>query len=202
MPAPEEIIAHLSGLYARYGYEIMFVGAALEALIIINFFIPGALAVAFGAIFARNGTLDLTTVILVASTGAMVGYIIDFFLGYFGFGKIVERFGNQGILAKARSQVESSGVRSISLGFFHPNLGSLVALAAGTLKMKFTRFVILSFLSTLAWVSLWAVLIFSLGEVFLLIITKYMFVVVTLIASIWILVFLYGKSNKYSKGDR
>jgi len=188
MPSPEQLVEHLGSLYSRYGYEIIFVGAALEALVIINFFIPGALVVAFGAIFARSGQIDLSLVLLAGSTGAMVGFILDYLLGYFGFGVILEKFSKNGLLNRAKYQVEKSGVRSFGLGFFHPNVGSLVSLAAGAIKMRFISFLILAYLSTLAWASLWALLIFSLGEIFLVILTKYFFILVILVVSVWILV--------------
>lgn len=196
IPTSDEIISHLAGLYERFGYEVIFFGAALEALVVVNLFVPGSVAVAFGAIFARSGQVDLTWAVLAASLGAIIGYIIDFLLGYFGFGKIVKRLNYGGFLAKTRSQIEKNDMATFILGFIHPNVGSLIAFAAGTLRSSLSTFLILSTLSTFAWVSFWAILVFALGDVFLIILTKYIWVVVLLVLSIWVLTTLYGKAKE------
>lgn len=195
IPSSAEIISHFAALYERFGYEIIFLGALLESLIVINFFVPGALTVALGAIFARSGQLDLAIAVLVASSAAMIGFIIDFILGYFGFGEIIKKLGYSSALQKVKRQIEKSGIKSFSLGFIHPNIGSLVSLAAGTLKIRFSTFVVLGFLSTIAWVSFWGLLIFSFGDIFLLILTRYVYVVVLLVLSVWILTIIYGRSK-------
>ena len=196
IPTSEELISRLAGLYERFGYEVIFIGAALEALVVINLFVPGSVAVAFGAIFARSGQVDLTWAVLAASLGAIVGYTADFIFGYFGFGKMVKRLDYGGILTKARVQIEKNDTAAFILGFIHPNVGSFISFAAGTLRSSFTTFLILATLSTFAWVSFWAILIFALGDVFLIVLTKYIWVVVLLVLSIWVLSGLYGKRKE------
>lgn len=195
IPSSEELISHLASLYERFGYEVIFIGAALEALVVVNLFVPGSVAVAFGAVFARSGQVDLTLAVLAGTFGAMVGFIIDFLLGYLGFGRIIKRLGYGNLIGKARIQIEKYRVKTFILGFIHPNIGSFISLAAGTLKIGLARFLVLSSLSTLAWVSLWGILVFALGEVFLIILTKYVWVVILLVLSVWILSSLYGKTK-------
>ena len=196
IPTSEELISHLAGLYERFGYEVIFIGAMLEALVVINLFVPGSVAVAFGAIFARSGQVDLTWAVLAAALGAIVGYTLDFILGYFGFGRIVKRLDYGGVLAKISRQVEKNDVTTFILGFIHPNIGSFISFAAGTLRTSFITFLILSILCTFAWVSFWAILVFALGDVFLIILTKYIWVVVLLVLSIWLLSSLYGRAKE------
>lgn len=193
IPSSEELIAHLASLYERFGYEVIFIGAMLEALILVNLFVPGSVAVAFGAVFARSGQVDLTSAVLAAAAGAIFGFIIDFSLGYFGFGKIIKRLGYGNFINRAKIQIEKYGVKTFILGFIHPNIGSFISLAAGTLKSSFIPFLVLSALSTLAWVSFWGIVVFALGEVFLIILTKYIWVLILLVLSAWILSSLYGK---------
>lgn len=199
LPTSEDLVAHLSSLYERFGYELIFIGATLEALVMVNFFVPGAVAVAFGAVFARSGQLDLTYAVLAAVSGAILGFIIDFILGYFGFGEILKRLGYGNFLTQAREAIEYSGIRTFGLGFIHPNIGSFVSLAAGTLKMRFINFLIFTALSTLIWVSFWGILVFALGEVFLVILTKYIWVLILLVLSAWILTTMYGSIKKTQK---
>ena len=200
IPSSGELIDHLGSLYERFGYEVIFIGAMLEALVLVNLFVPGSVAVAFGAIFARSGQVDLTYAVLAAAMGAIFGFIIDFIVGYFGFGTLVQRSGYGNFIEKAKNQIKKYGVKTFILGFIHPNIGSFVALSAGILKLPFLTFLVLTFLSTLAWVSLWGLLVFALGEVFLIILTKYIWVLVLLVLSVWILSILYGKSKRESSG--
>lgn len=195
IPSSEELIGRLASLYERFGYEVIFIGAVLEALILVNLFVPGSVAVAFGAIFARSGQVDLTYAVIAAALGAIFGFLADFAIGYFGFGVLIKRFGYGTFIEKAKNQIRKYGVKTFILGFIHPNIGSFVALAGGALKMNFLTFFVLSSLSTLAWVSFWGILVFALGEVFLIILTKYIWVLILLVLSVWVLSSLYSRQS-------
>lgn len=193
IPTIAEIMSHFAQLYQSYGYEIIFVGALLEALILVNFFIPGATAVALGAIFARSGHIDLSLVITCAVLGGMFGYTLDFILGYFGFGEIIKKLGYGKFLDKARNQIQHASARTFGLGFIHPNIASFLSLAAGTSKIKLLDFLVPSFLATIAWVSIWGLLIYALGEIFLTILTRYTAILAITIVSIWVLFTFYER---------
>ncbi|MDO8619628.1 MAG: DedA family protein [Candidatus Daviesbacteria bacterium] len=190
---PAQIISHFDSLYARYGYELIFLGAFLESLAVINFFVPGATIVVLGAVFARTGSVELTYAILVASLGSMVGFSIDYLLGTFGISEIINKLGYGSALNKAKNQINRSQVRTFALGFIHPDLGSFVSVAAGVLKISYKNFVVLAGLSTLTWTSLWGLLIFAFGKVFLVILTKYTSVLVILVLSIWLILTWYER---------
>lgn len=193
---PEQIISHFASLYARYGYEIIFIGALLEALVVINFFVPGVTIVILGAVFARAGQVHLTYGILAAATGSILGFMIDYALGYFGFYHIINRLGYSSALSKAKNQLDRSAVRTFALGFIHPDIGSFIATAAGVIRMSFINFLVLTVFSTLAWMSLWGLLVFAFGRVFLTILTKYTLVLVILVFSAWILLTIYENSKE------
>lgn len=193
-PTGQALVDYLSAIYGRFGYEIVAIGAALESLILINFFTPGILAVAMGAIFAKTGELDLTLAILSAAGGTLFGYTIDYLLGKFGFANLFSQKGYQQ-LEEAKEKLAKLDLKTISLGFIHPNIGAFVSLAAGALKMNFKSFFILAALSTLIWYSLWGLLIFALGNVFLNIFGKYGVMLFVMVGSIWILIILFGQRN-------
>lgn len=195
LPSSKDFVSQLSSLYGRYGYEIVFLGSMLEALVVINFFAPGAVAMGLGAVFARSGQLDLTLAILAAVLGAIIGYTLDFILGLWGFSAFLEKSDFGKALGKVRNRLEKSKMRSLSLGFIHPNIGSFGALAAGTLKMHFIKFLPVAAFSTIFWYSLWGILVFVLGEVFLIILTKYAFLLILLALSVWILKILFNKKD-------
>lgn len=192
-PSGKELVDYLQTLYGRFGYEIIVIGSLFEALALINFFVPGVLAVGFGVVFARIGNLDLTWVILAACGGAILGYTLDFLLGKFGLGQIFQRMGYKENIERAKLLVEKFDWKTFILGFVHPNIGAIVALTAGTLKMDFKKFLILASLATLVWYILWGLLIFALGKVFLTIFSKYVSMLFMLVGAVWILAILYGR---------
>lgn len=194
-PTGQALVDYLALIYGRFGYEIVAIGAALEALVLINFFTPGILAVAMGAIFAKTGELDLTLAILSAAAGTLSGYMVDYLLGKFGFANLLTKKGYHQ-LEQAKNRIEKLDLKTISLGFIHPNIGAFVSLAAGALKMNFKSFFILAALSTLIWYSLWGLLIFALGDVFLNIFGKYGVMLLVLVSSIWILIIIFGHRKK------
>lgn len=195
LPQSSDLASYLSSIYGRYGYEIVFLGSLLEAVVVVNFFVPGAAAMGLGAVFARSGELDLIWAILTAVTGATVGYALDFILGFWGFSAILEKTSFGRDMVKMRAGLDRSKMRTLSLGFIHPNIGSFGALAAGTLKMHFIKFLPIAAFSTIFWYSLWGILVFVLGEVFLIILTKYAFLLILLALSVWILKILFNKKD-------
>lgn len=203
-PTGKTLVDYLASIYGRFGYEIVIIGSFLEALMVINFFIPGVAAVGLGVIFAKAGELDLTLAIILAVIGALTGYMLNYSLGRFGFGELLDSIGYEEAINKAEAQIEQSGLKAFSLGFIHPNIGALIAFAAGTLRVNFKTFLLLALLSTTVWYIIWGLLIFALGEVFLTIFNRYVVILFMLVGAIWILGILYGgrKSNIKNKNAK
>lgn len=195
-PTGEALVSYLASIYGRFGYEIVAIGSAFEALILINFFTPGILAIALGVIFAKAGELDLTLAIFVASGGTLIGYMLDFLLGRFGFANLLAKMGYHKLVEEAKIKIEKLDLKTLSLGFIHPNIGAVVSLMAGALRMDFKNFFVLALLATLIWYSLWGLLIFATAGVFLTVFTKYTLMLFLLVSSIWILIMLFGQRRR------
>lgn len=173
LPTSEELLTLFSKYYATYGYEILFVAALLESLVLINLFAPGQVALALGIVFSRTGETQLPLVILAVSCGVIVGFIIDYLVGYYGFGDVLKHFGQGSVFDKAKKELKKNGGRSIFISFINPNLGAYMSLAAGASKLEITMFGLIALFSILFWVIAWSLLIYSLGDVVLVIIKKY-----------------------------
>jgi membrane protein DedA with SNARE-associated domain len=196
IPTTDELISTFSVLYARFGLEIIFVSAFLESLVIVTYFVPGSFALALGVIFARTGETELVSVIAVALIGATLGYQLDYLLGSYGFGEIFKKIGYQNLLDTAKSKLNRFGKRGLIIGFVHSNLGSLVSFAAGATGYPWWRFTLICFFATLFWATLWAIIIYSLGEIFLDLLKKYSFLLFVLSAALLVLVNLWkGKKE-------
>ncbi len=181
VPTSAELVNDFQALYLKYGYEIIFIAAFLESLILINLFVPGGGAMALGAVFARTGQTQLIWVILAGGTGAICGYIIDYILGYYGFADILKKAGYNNLLNEAKNKLNKFGKRGLILGFINPNIASFLALAAGTTNFNKKYFVILAICATFFWGTLWASLVYTLGDIFLDFFKNYSFLLIILI---------------------
>jgi len=175
---------------------MIFIGAFLESLVLINFLVPGVVAIGLGAVFARVGELNLGYGILAATAGCVLGYIIDYGVGSLGIGEILKRVSSQKFLNDTKRKVEKYALISFVLGFIHPNTGAFMSVAVGASKITFKTFFVLATLSTLVWMSLWGILIFAFGELFLIILTKYVFAITVFLISAWLLVLILKKKDK------
>ncbi len=196
IPTSAELVATFGELYARYGYGIIFLAAALESLVIASFFVPGMIAIALGAVFARLGQVELPFVVAFAAMGATTGYIMDFILGYLGFSDIIKKLGYGGIVSRTRKQLIHSRSGTWILGFAHPNVAAFLSVAAGTVGMNFFRFLTIASLSAFVWATIWGVAIYSIGDVVLTILTKYSFLLVIAIVAGLILSRFFMKEEK------
>ncbi len=178
VPTGQELINDFSSIYARFGYYIIFISALLEALVVLNFFVPGLLGMSMGALFARTGHTQLSLVILTASLGLIIGYNIDFLLGRFGFSKVIRKIGYGRLIDIAHQKLTAYKNRSLLIGFIYPNIAAFLSFVAGTTKHSFTVFFLLSIIGTLFWVSLWAALIYLSGDIFLKLFTNYFYILI------------------------
>src|SRR5262245_10076061 len=81
----------LHQLYEHYGYLLVFLGALGENTALLGFVLPGGSLALLGAFYARQGTLNLGLVILLAWLGTVIGYSADYALGRYVYGRIEPR---------------------------------------------------------------------------------------------------------------
>lgn len=173
LPTPDELLNFFAEYYARYGYEIIFIAALLESLVVINLFTPGQVALALGIIFARTGDTSLPLVMLAVTLGALTGYMIDYLIGLYGFADFLKKFHQEGFVEKAKHHLKKTELRSLLISFINNNIGSYMSLAAGALNFNAFRFFFIAMAATIFWVIVWSLIIYSLGDLVLIIIRKY-----------------------------
>lgn len=198
LPTPDELLNFFGDYYSKYGYQILFIAALLESLVVINLFAPGQVALALGIIFSRTGQTDLPLVMLAVILGAMTGYMFNYLIGLYGFADILKRFGQELYVEKAKQQLEKAELRSLFISFIHANVGSYMSLAAGALNYNVLRFFLIATFATIFWVIAWTFVIYSLGDLFLIIIKKYSLVM----AMIFVGILIFSLTWKGIKRDK
>lgn len=199
IPTPAEILNSFGKFYQKYGYEIITASSLTESLIGVGIFAPGGAALALGVIFARTGETNLILVIVFAVLGAMIGYTIDYFLGYYGFSNFLSksRLGKHIGFEKSRSSKISR--KAMFLAYFYGNIGAFMSLTLGSLKYPFRKFFLVALISTIFWASFWSLLIFALGDIVITVLSRYIFIVIILAIGISTFMKFRTKVRKESK---
>lgn len=143
----------LLGLFARYGYAVVFGGVFLENT---GLPVPGETALLAGAALAHFGQLSLTWVIVTAIAGAILGDNLGFLIGRRGGRRIAERHGWRIGLTPERLQefdrfFERHGPKTVFAARFITGLRVVGAVLAGGSGMKWPVFLFYNATGALVW---------------------------------------------------
>ncbi len=153
-------IEQLSGFYNRYGYWIVFLGALTENTALLGLVLPGGTLALLGAFYARQGTLHLGWVIVLATLGTVLGYHIDYLFGRYLLAPMMTRWkairpsGRLRLAARlrlARRILTKHGGKAILLSHTMGHLRSFVAMSTGITHMNYRRFLAFEVLAALLW---------------------------------------------------
>ncbi len=158
---------YLGTLLAQYGsltYLILFLIIFIETGLVLTPFLPGdSLLFAAGA-FAGQGLLNVFVLIVMLTTAAVLGDTVNYWLGYHFGEKVFQksRFYHPEYLERTNHFFEKYGKKTIFLARFVPVVRTFAPFAAGIGKMSYPVFLAYNVVGGLAWV-----LVFVLGGFFL-----------------------------------
>jgi membrane protein DedA with SNARE-associated domain len=197
LPAKEEIIAWAQAYYERYGYSVVFVGALVEGMLLINWYLPGSIVIVLGVVFAGQDPAKASFMVLLIILGFYISALVNYVLGRYGWYRVLTALGLDAPLLKVKTQVEKRGLPILFSTYIHPNLGALTATSAGILHLPFAKFALYSAIAIIAWNSMWGVVVYLVGPAFLQLVGMPMIMFV-LAAWLVYLAFQY----KYKKPDQ
>lgn len=153
------IDVHLNELILTYGawtYAILFLIIFSETGFVITPFLPGdSLLFAAGA-FAAAGSLSSPWLIVVLSVAAIVGNIVNYWIGYLvGPGVFQKRirFLNKEYLERTHKFYEKHGGKTIVIARFIPIIRTFAPFVAGIGYMTYGRFMFYNVVAGIAWVA-------------------------------------------------
>lgn len=190
MPSQEQLIVTSGEYFEKYGLITIFVSAILESVLMMGWYYPGSLVIVLGAVLAGDDLVQLSLVWLVTTLGFIISYIFNFYVGKYGWYRLISALGFREALEKAKSQLVSYGPRAIFFTYWHPNLAALTATAAGILSIPIRTFLLYSLAATVPYNITWTTLAYILGEKAIDAIgPKFVLAVI----AIWVLVILVRK---------
>ena len=169
--------------------------------------IPGDTITAFGAFLVGIGRLDFLGVYICTTLGSLLGFMTLFWLGlYLGRRFFIEkdyRFFKAKDIVKAEEWYRKHGYLLVAFNRFLPGIRSVISLAGGLSRLKFTGVALLALLSCAVWNLIWILLGYMLGtkwEVFearaSAILMRYNIVVLVIVA---LVVIFFVLKKKYRR---
>lgn len=139
-----------------WGYVVIFLGATLESAAFLGFLIPGETLVIVSGMLASLGILDPVDLIVVVSSGAVLGDNVSYQLGRRLGHPWLVRYGRRvGLdharLARVDAFYDRHGGAAIVFGRFVGFLRALVPFVAGAAHMSYPRFVCYNAFAATLW---------------------------------------------------
>ncbi len=168
----EEWLTFLRALYDQHGYLIVFVSALIENTALLGLLLPGNSLVLLGAFYARQGSLDIGLVILLATLGTIVGYHLDFLFGRYVMAHVIRfmsatRLGRRmrlaGRMRLAHMLIAKHGGKAILLSHMVGHVRSFVAISAGMIRMRYRTFLLFEVIAATLWNTLYGLLGYSIA---------------------------------------
>lgn len=118
--------------------------------------IPSEVLIPAGAILAKQGEFSLPVVIVVCTLAQTLGAAIAYFIGRYGAEPVIEKYGKYFLISKkdlryTHRQFEKHGQLIAFTGRCIPIVRGYIGFVAGIGEMSFRRFMVASFLGSLAW---------------------------------------------------
>jgi membrane-associated protein len=151
---------HLALLLAEYGtliYVILFAIVFCETGLVVLPFLPGdSLLFVAGALAAGGGGLDITTLILVLMTAAVLGDNTNYWIGHHLGPRVFRwessRFFNKAAFEHTHAFYERHGGKTMMVARFIPLVRTFAPFVAGVGRMTYPRFFFFDLAGAVLWV--------------------------------------------------
>jgi membrane protein DedA with SNARE-associated domain len=104
-------------------------------------------------------------VVAIVSAAFLISYTLNYWVGKYGWYRILVKFGLGKALEESKDKVRDKGIfNTILFTYWEPNLASITATAAGILDVPLGKFTISSLIGLTLWNIFWGILVYSLGD--------------------------------------
>ena len=161
----------------------IFLIALMEGGLLLGQYAPGGVVTSLSIISAGGDISKIILLVSIISLAYLLAYTIDYFIGYYGINKIVEKFGFHNSILRYKRMLEKNVFSTVFFTYWETNIASIVSAAAGSLRISFKKFLVYSVMGVIFWNIFWATLLFFFGNL-VLEIFGYKYVLILII--IWI----------------
>lgn len=165
LPSDGEIIAWLVRLFEQYGIVIVLLGAFIEALFMLSVYLPGSAVLLLSVWILGNDIQSFIYIILLVVAGYMLAYAFNYFLGKYGYYRLLLLLGGKTALVTMQNNFQSHAKRTLALSGVHPNFFGIAVVVAGITRYGFGKVMWQALLINGAWTTLWVILAGSFFQV-------------------------------------
>lgn len=164
LPSDEVLIEMVKGYFLTYGLITVLLASIIEGMLLVGVYLPGGMVIFLGVITASGNPRQAFLSVLMTIIGLSIAYTINYFLGKYGWYKVLMRFGLSSSLQKAENDFNKYGYKAIFMSYWQPNFAALTSTGAGISNANFKKFFIYSSIATILWSAFWGTLAYFLGQ--------------------------------------
>ncbi len=163
LPPPDRLAEIVGGWFDTYGVPALFLASFLEGMLLVGSYFPGVFVIFLGVLVADSASGAALSVV-VATLGLILAHILNYFMGKYGWYKLLVKFGMKDAIEQSKSRLEKRGPIAIPLSYWLPSIGALTNTAAGIIRMSFRKFLFYSIASSIFWYSLVGLVVYQIGD--------------------------------------
>lgn len=164
LPSQERLVEIAKDYFAHYGLLTVFVAAVLEGLLLVGWYVPGTLVIVLALILAGDDAGRAAAVWATTVGGLWIAYFTNYFVGKYGWYRLLLAFGLREPLDNAQRRLSRYGLSAIFMTYWQINVASLISTAAGILHLPLSSFALYTLPATALWFGFWSTLIFFMGQ--------------------------------------
>lgn len=157
-----------SAFFSEYFIVLVFFITLFESLPILGAVTPGTLLLLFFGFSGASLGIDVSLMILASTLGSIMGDLSGYALGKYGSGFLIKhkKLLKASHIEEGRRFFSNHGFKSIFIGRFVGIMRPVVSLIAGSIGMRFSRFVFFDILASFLWSALYIIVGFYFGQHF------------------------------------
>lgn len=198
LPQPDEFLALAKDYIEKYGTLVLFVAAVAEGILAINWYLPGSVVIVLGVSLAAGDPVKAIELVSIVTLGFVVTALLNYVLGYLAWYRFLLFLGLRAPLQKAKGWFTRWRLAALYIGFFHPNVGALIATSCGIFRYPPVWFVVHSVVAIVVWNALWGLVAYHIGPVVLQFMQVWM---VLPLFALWGVFMVYRKWRRRSRRD-
>ena len=164
LPSPTEITEFLKNLISSEGILIFVPVAFVEALFMLSVYFPGSFVIVLTVIYLDRSLIQLIEILILCIFGFSCANVVNYYLGRFGFHKIVHLLGGDEALNTTIEWIKKRGSTAILAAGVHPNVMAVCVVCLGIAGMPFYKAIFLSTVSLIGWSAIYVPILAVLSE--------------------------------------
>jgi len=150
LPSAEILIEKIGVFFDSYGLIVFFISALIEGMLLFGGYFPGVFVI-FVSVLSASSPEEALMRITIGTLGLITAHIINYFLGRYGWYKLLVKFGLKSQIENAKEKIIKNGQLAIFGSYWLPSIASLTDTASGILHMPFKKFITASITASIIW---------------------------------------------------